>query len=279
MKALVIGGTGFLGSYLVRSLEATAADRRFFDLSQPPPPILGDYTHVIICGGITDVEKCYQEPKLSERVNITGTIELLNLIRKSGAKPIFFSSDYVFGLGKAPFAEDDPKNPQTIYGQQKLQVERYIEQSFNDYLILRTSKLMAKFSHSRNILSPVVERLSRSEPVKCFTDQWVNPVFIEDVAQVVQSSIKKNLVGTFHLGTRQVYSRQEMGELLAEAFGFSKDLVQPIKIADLKFSEPRSHHNTISCSKIEKALGFHFCELQDALVELKGKLRHAHSKN
>jgi dTDP-4-dehydrorhamnose reductase len=229
----------------------------------------GNYQYVAICAAITDVEQCYRDQKLSEQVNVVATTEILKAIRSSGAVPIFFSSDYVFPNTVALHREEDRRAPETRYGQQKLAVELFIEKNFDRFLVFRTSKLMSMTSHSKNILLPVLQCLRASKPIRCFEDQWMNPVFVEDIAKVVMAASVQHLSGTFHLGTRKVFTRAELGRFLAKALGFDPTLIQSIKMSDIEFSEPRPTHNTLDCSKIEKALeDFRFTEIESALHDL-----------
>lgn len=273
MKSLLIGATGFLGAQLALAPGRDGAARDRIDLARPIPDdlhvYLKDYSHVILCAGITDVEKCFRDIKLSHQVNVTATLELLAQIKKAGAMPIFFSSDYVFGAEGGGLAEDAPRRPLTFYGRQKLAAEHYLEQYFGRFLLFRTGKLMAKSPHPRNILTPLLRDLSAGREVSCFTDQFINPVFIEDVATVVDHAIARGLSGAYHLGTRRVFSRYELAQFIADKMGWEKKLVRPTRLAHAAFSEPRPHHNTLNCAKIEEALGFRFGEIEESLPELR----------
>ncbi|MFL5811963.1 MAG: SDR family oxidoreductase [Bdellovibrionia bacterium] len=275
-RTLVVGSTGFLGATLVSQLEsATGIDRSLVDLSHPISPAAldamraGDYRFVIICAGITDVEKCFRDRELSDRVNISGTIGLLNAIRQIGATPIFFSSDYVFAPRPGPHPEDAPRAPETQYGKQKLAVEKYLEENFDRYLIFRTSKLLSKSAHPKNILWQVLSDLQESKPIRAFEDQWLNPVFIEDIASVVDAACKQELNGAYHLGTRRIFTRAELAMLIAKASGHDLALVRPARMAEMRFPETRPHHNTLDCSKIENALGVRFTEVEEEIKDKK----------
>jgi dTDP-4-dehydrorhamnose reductase len=148
-------------------------------------------------------------------------------------------------------------------------VERYLETELDRFLLFRTSKLMSKTPHPRNILAPLIRSLSEGKAARCFVDQWINPVFVEDIAEALTRAMAKELKGTFHLGTRRIFSRMDLGLLLAASLKLDAKLVQPIRIADVKPSEPRSHHDTILCSKIEEALGLRFTEIEDAIPDLR----------
>jgi dTDP-4-dehydrorhamnose reductase len=199
---------------------------------------------------------------------VVGTKKLLQKIVEAKAVPIFFSSDYVFKYSEKPLRENDEKSPITVYGQQKLEVENFIKANFEQYLIFRTSKLMSKFAHSKNILLPTLKNLANSTPIKLFEDQWLNPVFVEDIAAVIEKSIQVNLNGEFHLGTKAVYARAELGRTIAQYLKKNQELIHSILMNEVSFSEPRPHHNVLNCEKIEKALNFEFTEIKDGIKEL-----------
>lgn len=276
-RILIVGNTGFLGSSLTSSLQSMgfpvdSTDRRSLDFSKPIPKSFeaslqtGTYKYVIVCVAIADVEKCFKEPELSQYINVTGTLELLGMIQRSGAIPIFFSSDYVFAKGKEIYQEEDLREPETIYGRQKMTVEKHLEERFERFLIFRTSKLMSKTAHSKNILLPILRSLKESQPIRCFEDQWLNPVFVEDIAEVIQASCERDLSGVFHVGTRRVFNRAELGRFLATKLGYDPQLIQSISMGDIRFSEPRPTHNVLDCRKIEKALDFRFTEVEETLT-------------
>lgn len=191
------------------------------------------------------------------------------MFSRTGAIPVFFSSDYVFRPEAKSYQEQDLRAPETSYGSQKLAVEQYLEQNFENFLIFRTSKLMSKFAQPKNILLPVIRDLAASKPVRCFQDQRLNPVFVEDIAEVLKVAFDRRLRGIYHLGTRRVFTRFELAKFLAVALGYNADLVQSLRMSEVDFSEPRPTHNTLNCDKIETALGFRFTEIEEALPDLR----------
>lgn len=277
MKISILGHNGFLGSMLAEKLSQNSSiltfERSELDLAHNPllekfdlKPY--DCRYVVICAAITDVETCFTNREQSEQVNVNGTRLLLQKTMQAGATPIFFSTDYVFKYREQPLKEEDEKNPLTVYGAQKLKIEEYIKSHFENYLIFRTSKLMSKKLHAKNILTPIIQNLKEAKPVKLFEDQWLNPVFTEDIADLVEKSIHTGLSGEFHLGTRTVYNRFSLGQKAAEILDLDAQWLQPSSMKDIHFSEPRPSHNVLDCQKIEKALDFKFTELEDGLRDL-----------
>jgi dTDP-4-dehydrorhamnose reductase len=280
INVLIIGNTGFLGSSLSKMLDdddirIDSVGREFIDLRFPIPLSFnqfltaGYYDFALICAAISDIEKCFQDPKRSHQINVVGTINLLEVLRKKEIIPIFFSSDYVFEPTNSTHGEEDNRKPATYYGKQKLLVENYMQSHFDRYLIFRTSKLMSMTAHPKNILLPAIRNLSTGTAAKYFKDQWLNPVFVEDIAEVLKLSFRRAINGVFHLGSRQILSRYKIGQLLAEMLDFDADLIEHISFHGMSFSEPRPTHNTLNCEKIERTLDYTFRELADVRDQLK----------
>lgn len=278
-KILLIGHTGFLGSHLTHLLnntfEVVILDKSILDLSKKLSSSfkehikLNQYDYAIICAAISDVEKCFQNQTLSKQVNVDGMQELLMLLKHHSVTPIFFSSDYVFSEKLTPYNETDTPNPKTVYGNQKLAIEVFMQKHFDNFLIFRTSKLMSKTNHPKNILYPIIKNLKEGKVSNCFEDQFLNPVFVEDIARVIQNSIDEKITGIFHLGTKTLFNRYELGLFLAKNLNYNTHLINPTRMKDMTFSESRPNNNMLDCTQIEKILNFKFCEIEEALSELK----------
>jgi UDP-glucuronate 4-epimerase len=145
MKFLVTGGAGFIGSHVCERLlraghEVWALDdlNPFYDVALKEANLrelaVGGQAFTFLRGDITDretVEAVFQkarfdqvihlaaragvrpsleEPALYQRVNVEGTVNVLEAARRAGVgKAILASSSSVYGVNtKVPFAETDP---------------------------------------------------------------------------------------------------------------------------------------------------------------------------
>jgi UDP-glucose 4-epimerase len=151
--ALVTGGAGFIGShvadrflaegYQVTVLDSLASGKRG-NLPAGAEFVEGDITStataefvrtrrfdaILHCAAQIDVRKSVSDPMHDARINILGTINLLEAIKASGSPTRFvFSStggalygDFV----QPPSAEVMPKDPESPYGIAKMSAELYL---------------------------------------------------------------------------------------------------------------------------------------------------------
>lgn len=152
-RALISGGAGFIGSHVVRAFSATGYEVSVLDdLSSGTRDNLPDgicLHHLDICSpeaaavvregrfdvichlaAQIDVRKSVADPAFDSRVNIGGSLNLLEALRASGAPTRFIFSSTggaVYGdLVEPPTQETAPKDPQSPYGTAKLSVEYYM---------------------------------------------------------------------------------------------------------------------------------------------------------
>ena len=153
MRILVTGGAGFIGSNVVdRFIESGHEVGVFDDLSSgfkefvnPKakfyPGDLADAAAVDACiadfrpeivdhhAAQIDVRKSVSDPVFDARVNVLGSIGLLQACTRHGVRKVVYASTggALYGEGRElPATEDHPVNPEAPYGASKHTVEHYL---------------------------------------------------------------------------------------------------------------------------------------------------------
>ncbi len=156
MKALVTGGTGFLGShivdelvdsgYQVRVLARKTSNTRFIDKHEMVEKVIGDITQPeTLMDAMKDVDIVFNNAAVMEdwgsrdkfeRVNVQGTINVLEAAKNLGIKKIVHTSStavYGFPNSKTPITEDFPKKPFGNYQKSKYEAQIAVDRYVTDY--------------------------------------------------------------------------------------------------------------------------------------------------
>lgn len=140
MRAIVTGGAGFLGKHLCRALDAAGYDVLVIDLQQNPEytteiadvrdaakmdELIKDAEVVFHLAAFLEVGESVQYPHKYVENNITGSLNVLEAMRKNGiSKFVFSSTAAVYGEPKViPITEDSKTIPINPYGATKLALE------------------------------------------------------------------------------------------------------------------------------------------------------------
>jgi len=260
---VVFGSGGFLGRHLCVQLEKNGAEHLAFSSKLPPPYFLDlnmqcqlpqltqwkNVSHAVILNGITAIDACFRNPEQTWRFNVKNTISILDQLIEKKIVPVFVSSDMVFDGNSAPYKEDDERHPTTVYGQHKLEVENFLERSGSKHVIVRLSKLYSLGHDDVSGVAQVWRNLKNGNIVRAAQDQTINPTHVIDATQALIALINSKKTGVWHVSSQQKFTRYTLALSIADSLKVSKDLVEPIFLADLPVAEPRPRDNTLDCSK------------------------------
>lgn len=253
MSIMVTGGTGFIGSRIIRELVDRGHEVVCFDLAPPRGLVasLGDKVHTY-GGDVTQIPHLLEavntfgvdriihmaallppttedQPHFGMHVNIQGTNNIFEVARWTGVKRVVFASSIaVYGVqetfGNRPLVEDDMASPANVYGMTKaandFAAEKYISQFGMD---IRGVRICTVFGHGRvtgmtgMIGGLMMSLLAIGEPIDLpFHPDEASPmIHTEDAAQIfVAVALSENLNHTFYLSGGHLTTVGEMAEIV-----------------------------------------------------------------
>lgn len=193
MKILVVGRNGQVASSLRARFSASSgtifAGRPELDLERVDSirPIVHDAAPdvVINAAAWTAVDAAEDEIDRAMKVNAEAPEELARICNKIDARMIHLSTDYVFdGRKEEPYNEDDPVNPQSVYGQSKLEGENGIRRQLpGHHIILRTAWVYGPFG--RNFVKTMLSLAEKRDELTVVDDQFGNPTSAPDIGDAI----------------------------------------------------------------------------------------------
>ena len=234
MKINVIGGSGFLGSHLLRKLKTSY---QLSNLDKNPSVEYNDITSIGNICNIDDIRKNIGEPdfvvllaaeykddvfprKLYYDVNVEGTRNVLKVMEEKGLNKIIFTSSVsIYGLNRDNPDEEATQDPFGDYGISKWQGELILREWYNNdpqnrtLIIIRPTVIFGPGNTGNvyNLLKQIaVGRFIRIGP----GNNKKSMSFVENVAGFLKYLLDKNYTG-YHLFNYADKPDYSMNELIA----------------------------------------------------------------
>jgi len=272
-KILVTGGAGFIGSHLVDELieighkvividnlstgkkENLNPKATFYKIDICSPKISEIFKKenpefVFHLASQINVRKAVENPVLDAKINILGSLNILENCRKFKVKKVIFSSTGGAIYGKAkkiPTPETYLENPISPYGISKLTIEKYLkfykENFALSFISLRFSNVYGPRQDSKGeagVVAIFIDQLLRKKTPIIFGNgnQTRDFVFVEDVISACLKSISyKGKESFFNIATGIETSVNALYRKIAKILKVNtKPKYVPEKPGDLKRS-------------------------------------------
>jgi dihydroflavonol-4-reductase len=259
MKAFVTGGTGLLGSNLIRLLVSQGHEVKALVRSrEKAQKLLGDLKVEWVIGDMEDVEAFRHElagsdvvfhtaayfreyfglgdhwPKL-ERINVKATIQLLEAGEKAGVKKaIYVSSSTV--IGESPSGVSDESTPPddfaeiNLYAKSKVAGEKavfdFIRQHTMPVVLILPSAMVGPQDAAPTAFGELIMNILQRQ-LPALPAGGMNVVDVRDVAQAMINAVEQGKSGERYLISNRYIELKQVGEVLTQISGVPSPRIAP----------------------------------------------------
>jgi dTDP-4-dehydrorhamnose reductase len=214
---------------------------------------------------------CQEFPQESWAVNVTASLEIARLCNQYQIPLVFTSTDLVFDGKNAPYSENDPVSPVSIYGEQKIAAEKGILAIYPRAAICRMPLMFGSPSPTANsFLQPFLKTLREGKELSLFTDEYRTPIGANSAVSGLLLALEK-IQGIIHLGGKERVSRYQFGLLMSEIFNISPDQIKPCLQADVPMSAPRPPDVSLD-SSLAFSLGYQPLNIKTELEVIRDEI-------
>lgn len=295
MKIIVTGGAGFIGSHIVDALAAGGADVHIVDTLatgkrehvnpaatlhevdirdfENLAPVFKGAERVFHLAALPRVQPSIQDPRTTNDVNVTGTVNVLVAARDAGVKRLVYSaSSSAYGdQDKLPFTEDMEPHPISPYALQKYIGESYAR-LFSELYDLETVSLRYFNVYGPRIVvegayalavGRFLEQRSKGQPLTIVSDgtQSRDSTHVRDVVRANLMAAESGRVGrgeVINIGGGEDHTVLELAALIGGPTVFIEPRVEP-------------KHTRADITKAKELLGWEpRVSFEEGIAELKG---------
>ena len=291
---LIVGASGFVGSYAIREILEKTTDR----ILATDKNIEGqknteriewipcDITvHEDLCKLIERLKKeepvkivylaAYHNPDLvlanphiAWNINITALSDFLNTVEN--VKCLFYSStEMVYKPGEMNvfFKEDTEKKPINAYGRHKMVAEQLV--MGYGYNVVRFPFMIGPsiLPGKKHFYDVIVETIQNGKTIEMFEDNFKTALDFATAVQTLIALMEKyteEMPKVLNIAGDEVLSKYDIGIKIADKYGCSRDLIVPISMQnDTKiFTEKRANCTLLDNTAVKEALGIEELKLQ-----------------
>jgi UDP-glucose 4-epimerase len=254
MRVLVTGGAGFIGSNVVQECLSAGCEITILDdfstgfrenlptgdgvrivqgdVRDPTPveDALDGVEAVFHLAASVGNVRSIEDPARDSSVNVLGTLQVLEGMRRAGIRRLVFSSSAaIFGEPRRlPIDEGHPAEPDSPYGVSKLSAEKhclcYGRLYGWDVACLRYFNVYGinqRFDAYGNVIPIFATRLLRAEPLVIYGDgeQTRDFVDVRDVARANWSAFERRARGAFNIGSGETTTINRLATIMTEVSG------------------------------------------------------------
>ncbi|MGH2946632.1 MAG: SDR family oxidoreductase [Solirubrobacteraceae bacterium] len=239
MRVYVTGGSGFVGSHLVRAfddvLAPTHAEVDLTDSAAVARSVAAFEPDAIVHAAIlNDLGRLYADRRAGWDAYVGATRNVVDAA--AGAHVVLVSTDWVFDGTKGGATEDTPPNPVNLYGFLKAASEVVVIERAARGAVARIAGVQGFSRAPRRqdagfgyLVSSIVQALRAGERFTVWESPAINmiatPTYAGDAAELIARIVAGGHTGIFHCCGGEASDRAALARRTVDAFGLDGDLL------------------------------------------------------
>lgn len=291
---LIVGASGFVGSYAIREILEKTTDRilatdkniegqknteriewipcditvhedlcKLNERLKKEEPV-----KIVYLAAYHNPDLVLANPHIAWNINITALSDFLNTVEN--VKCLFYSStEMVYKPGEMNvfFKEDTEKRPINAYGRHKMVAEQLV--MGYGYNVVRFPFMIGPsiLPGKKHFYDVIVETIQNGKTIEMFEDNFKTALDFATAVQTLIALMEKyteEMPKVLNIAGDEVLSKYDIGIKIADKYGCSRDLIVPISMQnDTKiFTEKRANCTLLDNTAVKEALGIEELKLQ-----------------
>ena len=291
---LIVGASGFVGSYAIREILEKTTDRilatdkniegqknteriewipcditvhedlcKLNERLKKEEPV-----KIVYLAAYHNPDLVLANPHIAWNINITALSDFLNTVEN--VKCLFYSStEMVYKPGEMNvfFKEDTEKKPINAYGRHKMVAEQLV--MGYGYNVVRFPFMIGPsiLPGKKHFYDVIVETIQNGKTIEMFEDNFKTALDFATAVQTLIALMEKyteEMPKVLNIAGDEVLSKYDIGIKIADKYGCSRDLIVPISMQnDTKiFTEKRATCTLLDNTAVKEALGIEELKLQ-----------------
>lgn len=234
-RFLITGADGMLGRAFHSQLAALvprstifAASRKDLDVCDRNSVMALDRhpaDFILHCAAEVDADRCERDPEICRKTQVSGTSNIIQLAKSTGAKVYYPQSVFIFAGSELPIQETTEPNPQFAYGRYKWEAEQLVRQSLPDSLIVRMAGFFGGEERDKNFVGKfsrhLIELARQGQPECGVGDRIWQPTYTMDLARNALYLLACEKSGVYNMACHGEARFFEVASVIAEAMELS----------------------------------------------------------
>lgn len=261
---LVIGSSGFVGSYFFRHLalskkcdyRSIAPSHAELDILNSPllDSVIMHYRPNVVINFAAHRNANTAEEQRGDtnesvwQTNVLGVSNISRICRKYGSYLIHISTDMVFSGNEktpGPYSEDaqvevDMKKL-SWYGWTKAESERIIQKNNQSAIIRIGNVTMPIYDPELDYVGKIISLYDRGQLYGLFFDQHLTLTPLPILFDVIEKLIGNPKYGVYHVATSNTFTPYELGEYLIRRARGKKNQIRKVSINDFLKERPNRY--------------------------------------